>query len=91
MKKNLFLLVFIACSMTMMGQTDKKESNKESWYFKLGGSYFTQATATEFPTVSGQQPNRDIYVGGKLERVLLVLLERVFVMVETLDTALQIV
>jgi hypothetical protein len=33
--------------MTMMGQTDKK-SNKESWYFKLGGSYFTQATATEF-------------------------------------------
>lgn len=66
MKKNLFLLVFIACSMTMMGQTDKKESNKESWYFKLGGSYFTQATATEFPTVSGQQPNRDIYVGGKL-------------------------
>jgi hypothetical protein len=36
--------------MTMMGQTDKKKSNKESWYFKLGGSYFTQATATEFPS-----------------------------------------
>ena len=47
MKKNLFLLGFMACSMTMMGQTDQKES----WYFKLGGSYFTQTAATEFPTV----------------------------------------
>jgi hypothetical protein len=68
-----------------------KESNKKNWYFKLGGSYFTQATATEFPTVSGQ-PNRDIYVGGKFfKRVLLVLFGEGFVMVETLDTALQIV
>ena len=49
MKKNLFLLGFMACSMTMMGQTDQKES----WYFKLGGSYFTQTAATEFPTVGG--------------------------------------
>ena len=66
MKKKLLLLGFMACSLTMMGQTDKKESKKESWYFKLGASYFTQATATEFPTVGGQAANRDIYVGGKL-------------------------
>ena len=62
MKKNLFLLGFMACSFTMMGQTD----TKESWYFKLGGSYFTQATATEFPSVNGREPNKDVYVGGKL-------------------------
>jgi opacity protein-like surface antigen len=66
MTKNLFLLGLMACSMTMMGQTEKKESKTGNWYFKLGSSYFTQATATEFPTVSGQQPNRDVYVGGKL-------------------------
>jgi hypothetical protein len=77
--------------MTMMGQTDKKRKQQESWYFKLGGSYFTQATATEFPTV-GQQPNRDIYVGGKLvSREYYWFFGEVFVMVETLDTALQIV
>lgn len=57
MKKNLFLLGFMACSLTMMGQTDKKES----WYFKLGGSYFTQTAATEFPIVNGQLPNTDVY------------------------------
>ncbi|MBG6109315.1 opacity protein-like surface antigen [Flavobacterium sp. CG_9.10] len=66
MKKNLLLLGFMACSLTMMGQTDKKESKKESWYFKLGASYFTQATATEFPTVGGRAANKDVYVGGKL-------------------------
>ena len=60
MKKNLFLLGFMVCSMTMMGQTD----TKESWYFKLGGSYFMQTAATEFPVVGGQLPNRDVYVGG---------------------------
>ena len=62
MKKNLFLLGFIACSMTMMGQTDLKES----WYFKLGGSYFTQTAATEFPTVGGNAALSKVYVGGKL-------------------------
>jgi len=66
MKKNLFLLGFMACSLTMLGQTDKKESKNENWYFKLGGSYFTQATATEFPSVNGREPNKDVYVGGKL-------------------------
>ena len=62
MKKNLFLLGFMICSLTMMGQTDQKES----WYFKLGGSYFTQTAATEFPTVGGNAPLSKVYVGGKL-------------------------
>lgn len=62
MKKNLFLVGFMACTMAMMGQTQKKEN----WYFKAGGSYFTQTVASEFPTVSGQPANKDVYVGGKL-------------------------
>ncbi|MEC5164409.1 opacity protein-like surface antigen [Flavobacterium sp. PL11] len=62
MKKNLFALGFMICSISMMGQNDKKES----WYFKLGGSYFTQATATEFPSVNGREPNKDVLIGGKL-------------------------
>jgi opacity protein-like surface antigen len=59
MKKQLFLLGFAICSMTMVGQTEKKES----WYFKLGGSYFLQTASTEFPVVGGQLPNRDVYEG----------------------------
>ncbi|MNQ61969.1 hypothetical protein D3C85_762970 [compost metagenome] len=55
--KNSLLLGLLVCSMTMMAQTEKKES----WYFKLGGSYFVQTAATEFPTVSGQLPNTDVY------------------------------
>ena len=62
MKKNLFLLGFMVCSMTMMAQND----TKESWYFKLGGSYFTQTAATEFPTVGGNAALSKVYVGGKL-------------------------
>ena len=55
--KNSLLLGLLVCSMTMMAQTEKKES----WYFKLGGSYFVQTAATEFPVVSGQMPNTDVY------------------------------
>jgi hypothetical protein len=74
----------------MMGQTDKRKQQKKL-VFQAWGSYFTQATATEFPTVSGQ-PNRDIYVGGKLvSREYYWFFGEGFVMVETLDTALQIV
>lgn len=62
MKKQLFLLGFAICSMTMVGQTEKKES----WYFKLGGSYFVQTAATEFPTVGGNAALNKTYVGGKL-------------------------
>ncbi len=66
MKKNLFILGLLACSMTMVGQTDKNEKKQESWYFKLGGSYFGQTAATEFPTVGGNLPLNRTYVGGKL-------------------------
>jgi opacity protein-like surface antigen len=62
MKKNLFVLGLLVCAMSMVAQTEKKES----WYFKLGGSYFVQATATQFPIVGGQAPNRDVYVNGEL-------------------------
>ena len=62
MKKNLFVLGLLVCAMSVVAQTEKKES----WYFKLGGSYFVQATATQFPVVGGQTPNRDVYVDGKL-------------------------
>ena len=62
MKKSLFLLGFMICSMAMIGQTEKKES----WYFKVGGSYFLQATATEFPSVNGREPLKQIYENGVL-------------------------
>ncbi|UQD55822.1 outer membrane beta-barrel protein [Flavobacterium sp. K5-23] len=60
MKKNLLLLGFIFCGMSVIGQTQKKES----WYFKLGGSYFTQTAATEFPIVSESLPNTDVYAAN---------------------------
>ena len=62
MKKQLFLLGLAICSMSMVGQTEKKES----WYFKIGGSYFTQTAATEFPTVGGNAALDKAHVGGKL-------------------------
>ncbi|WP_369618290.1 outer membrane beta-barrel protein [Flavobacterium sp. CFS9] len=65
MKKNLFLLGLLVCSMATMAQTEKADK-PESWYFKLGGSYFVQTAATEFPTVGGNLPLDRTYVGGKL-------------------------
>jgi len=62
MKKNLFLLGFVLIATTMMAQTEKSES----WYFKVGGSYFMQTAATEFPTVGGKDALRKVYQGGKL-------------------------
>ncbi|SHF95458.1 MULTISPECIES: outer membrane beta-barrel protein [Flavobacterium] len=62
MKKNLFLLGLLVCSMATMAQTEKADK-PESWYFKLGGSYFNQTASTEFPEVGGQAPNRDVYEG----------------------------
>jgi opacity protein-like surface antigen len=63
MKKNLFLLGLLVCSMATMAQTEKADK-PESWYFKLGGSYFIQTAATEFPTVSGALPNTDVYAAN---------------------------
>ncbi|MCD9573657.1 outer membrane beta-barrel protein [Flavobacterium soyae] len=60
MKKNLFLLGLLVCSIATMAQTEKTDK-PESWYFKLGGSYFIQTAAAEFPTVSGALPNTDVY------------------------------
>ncbi|AXB56168.1 outer membrane beta-barrel protein [Flavobacterium fluviale] len=60
MKKNLFLLGLLVCSMATMAQTEKADK-PESWYFKLGGSYFIQTAATEFPIVNGALPNTDVY------------------------------
>lgn len=62
MKKNLFLLGFMICSMATIAQTETADK-PESWYFKLGGSYFNQTASTEFPVVGGQLPNRDVYTG----------------------------
>jgi opacity protein-like surface antigen len=63
MKKNLFLLGLLVCSMATMAQTEKAEK-PETWYFKLGGSYFIQTAAAEFPTVSGSLPNTDVYAAN---------------------------
>ncbi|WP_269224113.1 outer membrane beta-barrel protein [Flavobacterium sp. IMCC34518] len=67
MKTKLFLLGLLASTMTMVGQTSNTSDSKpETWYFKLGGSYFMQTVATEFPTVGGNLPLDQTYVGGKL-------------------------
>jgi opacity protein-like surface antigen len=65
MKKNLFLLGLLVCSMATMAQTEKADK-PETWYFKLGGSYFNQTASTEFPTVGGNAALDRTYVGGKL-------------------------
>lgn len=65
MKKNLFLLGLLVCSMATMAQTEKADK-PETWYFKLGGSYFNQTASTEFPTVGGNAALDKTYVGGKL-------------------------
>jgi opacity protein-like surface antigen len=62
MKKNLFLLGLLVCSMATMAQTESVDK-PETWYFKLGASYFNQTASTEFPVVGGQLPNRDVYAG----------------------------
>jgi opacity protein-like surface antigen len=65
MKAKLFLLGLLVSTMTMVGQTTgTTDSKPETWYFKLGGSYFMQTAATEFPVVSGQLPNTDVYAAN---------------------------
>jgi opacity protein-like surface antigen len=63
MKKNLLVLGMMVCTFGMMAQTN--DTNKqESWYFKLGGSYFIQTAATEFPIVNGSAANTDVYAAN---------------------------
>ena len=65
MKAKIFLFGLLVSTMTMVGQTtDTKDTKKETWYFKLGGSYFLQTAATEFPTVNGSAPNTDVYAAN---------------------------
>ncbi len=67
MKSKIFLFALMISTVTMVGQTtNTTNSSNESWYFKLGGSYFMQTAATEFPTVGGNLPLDRTYVGGKL-------------------------
>lgn len=67
MKAKIFLFGLLVSTMTMVGQTtNSTDAKKESWYFKLGGSYFMQTAATEFPTVGGNLPLDRVFVGGKL-------------------------
>ncbi|MBF4470704.1 outer membrane beta-barrel protein [Flavobacterium sp. HJJ] len=62
MKTKIFLLGLLVSTVTMVGQTKSTADSKpETWYFKLGGSYFIQTAATEFPIVSGALPNTDVY------------------------------
>jgi opacity protein-like surface antigen len=60
MKKHLFLIGFMICSMATIAQTESADK-PESWYFKLGGSYFVKTVATDFPIISGALPNNDVY------------------------------
>lgn len=65
MKAKIFLFGLLVSATTLMGQTTKPEDvKKETWYFKLGGSYFMQTAATEFPIVSGALPNTDVYAAN---------------------------
>jgi len=52
--------------MASVAQTTEKAEKPESWYFKLGGSYFNQTASTEFPTVGGNAALDRTYAGGKL-------------------------
>ncbi|CAN1549099.1 Outer membrane protein beta-barrel domain containing protein [Flavobacteriaceae bacterium] len=65
MKAKLFLVTLLVSTMTMVGQTTTTTDSKpETWYFKIGGSYFMEATGTEFPVVNGQLPNSDVYAAN---------------------------
>ena len=64
--KKILLLGLLISTLTMVGQTTSTDSKPETWYFKVGGSYFMQTAATEFPVVGGNQPLDKTYVGGKL-------------------------
>jgi opacity protein-like surface antigen len=65
MKKSLLLFGLLVSTMTMVGQTTSTADSKpETWYFKLGGSYFMQTAATEFPIVNGALPNTDVYAAN---------------------------
>lgn len=63
MFKKLVMAISIVSSISTVAQTEvtAEKNEKKEWYFKVGGSYFIQTAATEFPIVSGQLPNTDVY------------------------------
>ena len=61
MYKKLLLLAVTSISVIANAQD---ANPKKGWYFKAGASYFIQTSATEFPIVSGQQPNTDVYAAN---------------------------
>jgi opacity protein-like surface antigen len=63
MLKKLVFAICMASTVATVAQTTEPvdANNKKGLYFKVGGSYFIQTAATEFPIVSGQLPNTDIY------------------------------
>jgi hypothetical protein len=67
MKQPILVGLMLLCSMTFIGQTEKIESNKESWYFKAVDRISHKLPQ---PNFRGQLPNRDVYVGtnNKLAR-----------------------
>lgn len=64
MLKKLLLVVVVMTSIITTAQEEKK-----GMYFKMGGSYFIQTAATEFPIVSGQLPNTDVYAADGITLV----------------------
>lgn len=65
MYKKITLVALTLFSLSMAAQTETTETNtKKGFYFKAGASYFLQTAATEFPIVSGQLPNTDVYAAN---------------------------
>lgn len=63
-KITLLALTLFSLSMSAQTETTAETSEKKGFYFKAGGSYFLQTAATEFPIVSGQLPNSDVYAAN---------------------------
>ncbi|MCL9804939.1 outer membrane beta-barrel protein [Flavobacterium amniphilum] len=66
MIKKMMLAACLTVTVSAFAQTPDAsaqgaQNDKKGMYFKVGGSYFIQTAATEFPIVSGQLPNTDIY------------------------------
>lgn len=55
-KKIVLVSLIVSCSI-VFGQKDTY--SKEGFYFKTGGTYFVEATSTQFPTVGGLSPTKE--------------------------------
>jgi hypothetical protein len=59
MKKEPNLIGMMVCSMTMLEPS--KDAKKKKLVLQIRGVFYS--TATEFPVVGGQLPNKDVYSG----------------------------